>query len=463
MAKTRSGYKKVKSLFGKYKQVLEDWDLKKLEKVGKVIGGGTPDSTNMAYWNGEILWAIPTDITKLQTNQIENTERKITKEGLDNSSAKLLPKGTILITSRATIGECAIATKPISTNQGFQSIICNNDNFDRMYIFYSIKYHKSELLRLAYGTTFLEINKSEIKKVMLSIPSSILEQQKIASILSGVDALIESTQHIIEKTEKLKKGLMQNLLTRGIGHTKFKKIKWLFGKEIEIPEKWNITRLIEQCIQKPEYGAGESAIEKDLKLPRYIRITDLNDDGSLRNKEWKSIKENAAKNYLLNNNDILFARTGATVGKSYLYTDEYGRCAFAGYLIRFQPDQTKLNSKFLFHYIHSIYYWKYIKSIQTWGVQPNVNAEQYSNLLIFLSPIHEQQKIASILSGVDAVRCHDTIALIILRIKLAIFLILFVWISVVQISVFQTCAMSLYLHFVAFDILHMTEFSCDRI
>ena len=148
---------------------------------------------------------------------------------------------------------------------------------------------------------------------------------------------------------------------------KFKKVKWLFGKEIEIPQEWNITRLIEQCIQKPKYGAGESAIEKDLKLPRYIRITDLNDDGSLRNKEWKSIKENAAKDYLLNNNDILFARTGATVGKSYLYTGEDGRCAFAGYLIRFQPDQTKLNSKFLFHYIHSIYYWKYIKSIQNLG------------------------------------------------------------------------------------------------
>ena len=181
-------FKKVKSFFGKYKIIPEDWDLKKLEEIGKIVGGGTPDSTILEYWNGKILWAIPTDITKLQTNQIENTKRKITKEGLDNSSAKLLPKGTILITSRATIGECAIATKPISTNQGFQSIICNDKNFNRTYIFYSIKYHKNELLRLAYGTTFLEINKTEIKKVILPTPSSILEQQKIASILSGVDA-----------------------------------------------------------------------------------------------------------------------------------------------------------------------------------------------------------------------------------------------------------------------------------
>ena len=74
-------FKKVKSFFGKYKMIPEDWDLKKLEEIGKIVGGGTPDSTILEYWNGKILWAIPTDITKLQTNQIENTKRKITKEG----------------------------------------------------------------------------------------------------------------------------------------------------------------------------------------------------------------------------------------------------------------------------------------------------------------------------------------------------------------------------------------------
>ena len=206
-------FKKVKSFFDKYKMIPEDWNLKKLEEIGKIVGGGTPNSTIPEYWNGKILWAIPTDITKLQTNQIENTKRKITKEGLDNSSAKLLPEGVILITSRATIGECAIATKPISTNQGFQSIICNDKNFNRTYVFYSIKYHKNELLRLAYGTTFLEINKTEIKKVTLPTPSSILEQQKIASILSGVDAYIQKNQQYKERLEKLKKGLMQKLLT----------------------------------------------------------------------------------------------------------------------------------------------------------------------------------------------------------------------------------------------------------
>ena len=206
-------FREVKSMLGKYERIPKEWEIKKLDEIGKIISGGTPDSTNKEYWSGNILWATPTDITKLQTNQIENTERKITKQGLDNSSAKLLPKGTILITSRATIGECAIATQPIATNQGFQSIICNDRNFDRMCIFYLIRYHKSKLLRLAYGTTFLEINKSEIKKAVISIPALLSEQQKIASILSGVDAYIQKNQEYKKKIELLKKGLMQKLLT----------------------------------------------------------------------------------------------------------------------------------------------------------------------------------------------------------------------------------------------------------
>ena len=195
---------------------------------------------------------------------------------------------------------------------------------------------------------------------------------------------------------------MQKLLTRGIGHDKFKKVKWLFGKEIEIPEEWKYVKLIEKCSGKPEYGAGISAIEKNLKLPRYIRITDLNNDGSLRNSEWKSISEKDSKGYILNEGDILFARTGATVGKTYLHRKNNYKYAFAGYLIRFKPDDQNLDCEFLFNLTHSKFYWSWLTSIQTWGVQPNVNAEQYSNMPILLPPLPEQQKIASILSGVDA-------------------------------------------------------------
>jgi len=115
---------------------------------------------------------------------------KKTENGLENSSANLLPNNTILITSRATIGECAITTKPISTNQGFQSIICNYE-YNYLFIFYLVKHNRNGLLRLSYGTTFLEISKRAMKKISFPIPKSIQEQTKIASILSGVDAIYD--------------------------------------------------------------------------------------------------------------------------------------------------------------------------------------------------------------------------------------------------------------------------------
>lgn len=182
----------------------------------------------------------------------------------------------------------------------------------------------------------------------------------------------------------------------------YKLVKSLFRKYEEVPENWKRVKLIENCSKKPEYGAGISAIEKNTELPRYIRITDLNDDGALKDEEWKSISEDDSKDYLLNEGEILFARTGATVGKTYLYQKKDGRCAFAGYLIRFVPEKNQLDSEFLFYYAHSNRYWKWLNSIQTWGVQPNVNAEQYSSMPILLPPIQEQQKIASIFSNVDS-------------------------------------------------------------
>jgi type I restriction enzyme S subunit len=112
----KHGYKFIKSFFGRFEEIPDEWHFKQLSETGKIIGGGTPDSVNKEYWNGEILWAVPTDITKLKGNFIEITEKRITQKGLKNSSARLLPIGSVLITSRATIGSCAINTIPMATN-----------------------------------------------------------------------------------------------------------------------------------------------------------------------------------------------------------------------------------------------------------------------------------------------------------------------------------------------------------
>ncbi|AIC16479.1 restriction endonuclease subunit S [Nitrososphaera viennensis] len=244
------------------------------------------------------------------------------------------------------------------------------------------------------------IGKHELKRLRIWLPS-IPEQQKITLILSKVDDLIQKTDEIIEQTQRLKKGLMQRLLTKGIGHQEFKPIKFLFGKKFEMPMEWNVAKLINLCKEKPQYGAAVAAVKYDPSLPRYIRITDITNEGSL-NSEAVSITEEDANGYLMSEGEILFARTGATVGKTYLYNKEDGLCAFAGYLIKFTPDETKLDAKFLFHYTHSDNYWRWLLSNFTQGVQPNVNAEQYSHLPLLMPPIEEQRKIADILDTITA-------------------------------------------------------------
>jgi type I restriction enzyme S subunit len=209
-----SKFKEVSSYFGKQELIPEAWGLKPLSKIGDIVGGGTPDTTNKDYWNGEIHWAVPTDITHIDSNFITNTERKITDKGLRDSAAILLPVGSVLITSRATVGECAINTVPMATNQGFQSLICNASNYN-LFMLYAIRFHKKRLLSIAYGTTFLEVPKSEMKKIRIPCPP-LEEQKEIANILLTLDELIEEEVRNKTNLNKLKKGLMQKLLTGNI-------------------------------------------------------------------------------------------------------------------------------------------------------------------------------------------------------------------------------------------------------
>jgi type I restriction enzyme S subunit len=183
-----------------------DWEEKKLGEVCEIVGGGTPETIKEEFWNGNIQWFTPTEI---KSDFVSKSIRTITELGLKKSSAKLLPVGTILLTTRATIGEVALAKEICSTNQGFQSLITKKDN-SNIYIFNWIKENKFELLKRANGSTFPEISKSEVEQILLPIPC-LKEQTKIANFLSSIDEKINYCQAQIEKTTIWKKGLLQQL------------------------------------------------------------------------------------------------------------------------------------------------------------------------------------------------------------------------------------------------------------
>ena len=186
----------------------EDWEVKNISEIAQVVGGGTPSTSNKSYWGGIINWFTPTEVGK--TKYLYNSIRKITPKGLEESSAIMLEKGTILLTSRAGIGDLGILHTRASTNQGFQSL-CVNDQVSNEFIYYLMLTKKHILLKNASGSTFLEISPSKVKQILIPIPP-LPEQKAIATALSDMDALIAQTEKFIDKKKAMKQGMMQELL-----------------------------------------------------------------------------------------------------------------------------------------------------------------------------------------------------------------------------------------------------------
>jgi type I restriction enzyme, S subunit len=168
-----------------------------------------------------------------------------------------------------------------------------------------------------------------------------------------------------------------------------------------IPEEWEAWTLGAVTLGKPMYGANVAAADFDESLPRYVRITDIRDNGKLHNDDLKSYPNSDAADCRLTTGDLCFARSGATVGKTYLYNSDDGDCVFAGYLIKFVPDPLKVTPRHLFYYTHSQPYYDWVAGNLRQGAQPNINAQEYSSMYLPVPPLPEQRKIADILSTVD--------------------------------------------------------------
>ena len=182
-----------------------EWEKTKFGDIAIVVGGGTPDTNTSQYWNGKIQWFTPSEIGRKK--YVYNSVRTISEEGLNKSSAKLLPIGTILLSSRATVGECSINKKECTTNQGFQSLI-PKENISNEFVYYLIQTKRKDLIRKSCGSTFLEISANEVRKIVISIPT-IKEQDNIANVLSLLDERIATQNKIIEDLKKLKSAIIE--------------------------------------------------------------------------------------------------------------------------------------------------------------------------------------------------------------------------------------------------------------
>lgn len=188
-----------------------DWTITSIASCADILQGGTPRTTNPTYWNGDIVWVTPGEITKLPGLYVETSERKITEAGLANSSATLLPPGTILLCTRATIGDLAIADVALSTNQGFKNLVCK-PHVNNVFFAYLLTTMKEEMIKRAIGTTFLEISKKELSAINVYLPS-IGEQKRIAKALQEIDTYISDLAALIEKKKAIREGAVTDLMT----------------------------------------------------------------------------------------------------------------------------------------------------------------------------------------------------------------------------------------------------------
>lgn len=282
----------------------------KLGDIAEITSGGTPSSSNPTYWDeGDINWVTLSD---LHDKYLYKTERKITRIGLEKSSAKILPINTIIFSSRATIGEVSIAKIETTTNQGSKNFICDEDKVCVEFLYYSLKYNTQRIEQLASGATYKEINKADLLNFKIDLPN-LLIQNRIASILSTYDDLIERN----EKRIKLLEEMVHLLYTEWFvkfkfpGHEKAKLVN--SGTEYnKIPEGWNVLKLSE--VASFVRGCSYSSEEIDDCSGDYyiVNLKSFNRGGGFRFDGTKYYSGTINENQLLNAGDIVVAVTDMT-------------------------------------------------------------------------------------------------------------------------------------------------------
>lgn len=193
----------------RFKGFTDLWEQRKLGDVADIVGGGTPSTNNPNYWDGDIDWYAPAEIA----GQIyfDSSQRKITEQGYENSSAKMLPPGTVLFTSRAGIGKTAILSKKGCTNQGFQSIVPHNDELDSYFVFSRTDELKQYGELVGAGSTFVEVSGKQMAAMNLKMPTTIEEQQTIGRFFKRLDTLITLHQRKLEKLQNIKKSCLEKM------------------------------------------------------------------------------------------------------------------------------------------------------------------------------------------------------------------------------------------------------------
>lgn len=374
---------------------LMDMESRRLKYTATINDEALPDTTDLDYelqyidiGNVDSQGAIQ-DIVSYRFEAAPSRARRIVRDG-----------DVIVSTVRTYLQAIAPIESPpddLIVSTGFAVVRPVNTLLDRKFCKYVLreKYFLWEVESRSTGVSYPAINTTELGNIFINLPSLSM-QRSIANYLdretTHIDTLIAEKEHMLSLLKEKRAALISQAVTRGLDPDvplKPSGLDWLG----DIPAHWSTRRLKYLTNEPLAYGANESALEDNKNWPRFVRITDINQDGSLREETFKSLHPDVAEDYLLDPGDVLFARSGATVGKSFIYKSEWGMACFAGYLIRFRSDLRLTIPDYIYYFSLSDIYWQQVKAGMIQATIQNFSADKYGDLITYLPPLDEQKSI----------------------------------------------------------------------
>lgn len=356
------------------------WEVRRIKEVCDTTSGGTPSRSKTEYYDlGTIPW-IKTG--ELNHKYIFDTEEKITEVALQQSSAKLVPENSVLMAMYgATIGKTSITKVEATTNQAC-CVMISKGKLEPEFLYYVLSLNKEKIIALGAGGAQPNISQQIIREIEIPLPSQ-KEQQKIVTVLSNVDRAIEKTGIIIKQTEEVKKGLMRQLLTKGVGHTKFKKTA--VG---EIPEEWKLMKQSDFCTFYNGRAYKQSEF-REAGTP-VIRIQNLTGG-----KNYVFSDLILEENKYVESGDLIYAWS-ATFGP---YIWEGPKAIYHYHIWKIICNENLVDKQFLFYRLH--YVSSETNNQKNGSVFAHLTKSFMENYMIALPPLKEQRKIVSILSAID--------------------------------------------------------------
>lgn len=368
-----------------------DWEYKKLGEVAEIIGGSTPKTNVPEYWDGDYFWVTPAELKG--DRFIKSTARTITDLAVNSTNLSLLPKGTVLLSSRAPIGKVAITDVPMYCNQGFKNVVCGN-KLNNNYVYWLL-YGKTEYLNsLGVGATFKEISKKIVENISIPVPP-LPTQQSIVSELDSLFQIIADCKETLKDYDALEQSIFYDM----------------FGDPVKNEKGWEVKKLGDVCDVRDGTHDSPKYVEKS----DYILITsknivngkiDYSNVNYITKEDYDAINQRSN----VDNGDIIMAMIGTIGNPIIVKKEEFNFCIKNVALMKFK-NSTDVNNIYIRALLDNKSYTTYIKGLNKGGTQKFIALGTIRSLITPVPPLPLQQQFASKIEAIEQMKAETKKAL----------------------------------------------------